>query len=209
MAASFRVAVIRQVVNALRKTFDNDYPDTSLRNLYIGPDFQYERSKYPAIIIRFEPTTVRNLGMGHYVVDTDNQGFDRIYHQWYFEGSIAFTVWALSSYQRDVLLDNIMDVIAFGRYKTNTSAFYNEIYDDDFITLNMQTEDIRPGTNSTSEVPWQAENEQFYTGSWWTQVTGHFYSDGTTGALVPIRQINAYPYREDQAVPQGAEPPWN
>ena len=49
MAASHRVAVIRQVVNALRKTFDADYPDEMFNATYIGPNFQLDRAKYPAI----------------------------------------------------------------------------------------------------------------------------------------------------------------
>jgi hypothetical protein len=107
--------------------------------------------------------------------------------------------------ERDALMDGLMDVFMFGRYHPSaTNTFWNEINDDDWISLVLNTEDIHPGGVSSMPAPWQSENDLLFTGSYSLTSKAEFYSDADTSDLVPINKIKVLPYREDQEVPTGA-----
>lgn len=214
MSASHRVAVIRQVVNALRKTFDSDYPDSMFQAVYIGPNFQLTQEKYPAIFVAYQERSIQDIGLGHYVEGTDEQGMDRRFRQALAQGAIQFTVMAQTPLERDTLLDDLMDVIMFGKEDVNKSAFWREIFDDDWIWLELNTKNIIPGGVSSLAAPWQSENDLLFTGSYTLNSIAEFFSDMDTSDLVPINHIKVYPYRDDQAVPTGNDTgtppsPWN
>lgn len=206
MAISHRVAVIQTVTNALRKTFDGGYPYELFRNIYIGPEFQMELSKYPAIIVRYNERVIRNVGLGHFVEDVDGEGLDRLYQQWWFEGSVVFTVIGRTALERDRLMDHLVDVIGPGKYADAVSPFFQEIYDDDFIILNMITENIVPGGISAAPAPWDNADEMLFSGQYTVEVSGHFFSDADMSEFISINNIDVYPYRPDQELPTGAEP---
>jgi len=211
MAASHRVAVIRQVVNALRKTFDADYPDKMFDTVYIGPEFQMTAERYPAIFVAYQERSIQDIGLGHYFEGIDEQGMDRRFRQAIAQGAIQFTVMAATPYERDTLMDDLMDVIMFGKEDANKSAFWNEIFDDDWIWLELNTKNIIPGGVSSMPAPWQSENDLLFTGSYTLTSKAEFASDADTSDLLPINKIKVYPYREDQQVPTGATDPapWN
>ena len=211
MAARHRTAVIDQVTNALRKTFDSDYPDDMFKVVYTGPNFQMEQQSYPAIYVAYQESSIKNIGLGHRVAAVDTQGFDRLLRQSIAEGSIQLTVMALTPLERDVMLDNLMDAIMFGKDSPTKNAFWNEIFDEDFIWLNLNTENLMPGSVSPVQAPWGQEDAMLHTGSYMLTSTCEFYSDYETSDFVPINQVRILPYREDQQVPLGADDPaeWN
>lgn len=211
MASSHRVAVIRQVTNALRKTFDADYPDQMFRVVYTGPNFQMKRASYPAVYVAYGETSIQNIGLGHRVAGFDAQGQDRLFKQAIAAGTIQFTVMALTPLERDTLMDDLMDVFMFGKEQPAKSAFWTEIFGEDFIWLTLNVENIIPGGVSTMVVPWQTENDILFTGSYALTSSCEFFSDANTSDFVPINKIKGLPYRPDQQVPTGAvDPaPWN
>lgn len=211
MAANHRVAVLGQVTNALRKTFDADYPDPMFQAVYIGPNYQLARAKYPAIYIAYQENSIQNIGLGHRVSGIDADGMDRTFKQAISRGAIQFTVMAMTPLERDTLMDDLMDVFMFGKENTNKSAFWNEIFGADFVWLELNTENILPGGVSTLPAPWQTENELLFTGSYVLASKAEFFSDADTSEFVPINKIKGYPYRPDQQVPTGAadSAPWN
>ena len=204
MAWKHRTGVIRQVTNALRKTFDAGFlSDPMFQSVYVGPEFQFEESRFPMVIIRYHETVLRNIGLGHSVQAVDEEGFTQDYRHWYFEGNVVFSVLALNQFERDTLMDAVSNVIGAGRFQADMSPFWQEIYDDDFIILNMATENLQPGGVGTQPTPWEGENELVHTGQYIVRVTGEFFSDPQTNEMVRIRQVNVYPYREDQEIPSG------
>jgi hypothetical protein len=206
MAISHRTGVIRQIVNALRKTFDTGYPEQVFRDIYVGGEFQMELSRYPAIIVRYQERTIRNMGLGHYVVDEEGDELDRRYQQWYFEGTLIFTIIGRSTYERDLLMDHFVDVVGPGKYRASTAPFFEELYDDDFIILNANVENIIPGGVSQALAPWDNADEMLFSGTYTLDVNGEFFSDLDTSELISITNIDVYPYRPDQELPVGAEP---
>lgn len=203
---------MRQVVNALRKTFDLDYPDQMFQAVYIGPNFQMTPAKYPAIFVAYQESNIRMIGLGHYLDGIDEQGMDRRFRQAIAQGAVQLTVMAQTPLERDTLMDDLMDAIMFGRYAPSvTNTFWNEIVDDDYIWLELITENIQPGGVSSMPAPWQSENDLLFVGSYVIQSKAEFASDSDTGDLVPINKVKVFPYREDQAVPTGSDDPapWN
>jgi hypothetical protein len=211
---SHRVAVIRQVTNALRKTFDGTFPETDLfpNQIYTGPNFQYERQNYPAIYVAYQEQEIKNIGLGHRIRAVDDQGLDRILSQAIASGAIQFTVMALTPLERDTLMDALSDVLVFGKNNQSHKAiFWKEINDADFLWLTINTESIQPGGVSNATTPWNAEDELLFTGSYMVTSSAEFYSDFDTSEFVPINKVTILPYREDQQVPTGADDPapWN
>lgn len=213
MAVTHRVGVIRQVTNALRKTFDSDYPDPMFRDVYVGPNFQLAREKYPAIYVAYQESNIRQAGLGHKLNIIDDEGLDRVVQQAIAEGAIQFTVMALTPYERDVLLDYVSDILLFSRRdgSVNKSVFWQQIHTADYLWLTLNSENVRPGGVSSLPAPWQAENDLLFTGSYSISSEAEFFSDVNTSNLVPINKIKVYPYRSDQPIPQGVSDPaeWN
>jgi hypothetical protein len=141
-----RVAVIRQLTNALRKTFDADYPDLPFRVVYTGPEFQMEATKYPAIYVAYQESNIQNAGLGHRIQAVDVNGMDRLLNQAIAQGAAQFTAMALTPYERDSLLDAISDLLVFsknGAVAKNT--FWKEITDEDFPLVDPQYRDGHAG----------------------------------------------------------------
>lgn len=206
MAIKHRVGVIQTITNALRKTFDSGYPDNYFSNMYVGPEFQMELSKYPAIIVSYQERTIRNMGLGHYVEERDAQGLDRMYQQWFFEGTLIFTMIGRTALERDRLMDAFVDVVGPGKYRPSTSPFFEELYDDDFIILNVNVENITPGGVTAAPAPWDNADDMLFSGQYTLDVNGEFFSDADTSDFISINKIVAFPYRPDQELPVGAEP---
>jgi hypothetical protein len=213
MPVTHRKAVIRQVTNALRKTFDTDYPDEMFRDIYLGPNFQMAREKYPAIYVAYQENDIRQIGLGHLLDVIDDQGMDRVVQQAVARGAIQFTVMALTPLERDTLMDYLADLLLFSRKDDSVSknVFWREIHDAGYIWLTLNNEHLTPGGISSQAAPWQSENDLLFTGSYMVQSTAEFFSDMDTSTLVPVTKVKVYPYREDQPVPTGTndDAEWN
>jgi hypothetical protein len=197
-----RVAIIRQITNALRKTFDADYPDLPFQVVYTGPEFQMEAIKYPAIYVAYQEASIQNAGLGHRIEAIDNSGMDRLLSQAIAQGAVQFTVGALTAYERDSLLDAISDLLIFSKNSSVAKeTFWKEITDEDFLWLTLNTESVTPGGVSSMAAPWQSENDIIFTGSYSCQLEAEFFSDYETSDFVPINSVRVFPYRPDQPVP--------
>lgn len=198
-----RVAVIRQITNALRKTFDTDYPDLPFKLVYTGPEFQMEATKYPAIYIVYQESNIKNAGLGHRLHAIDTDGTDRLLNQAIAQGAVQFTAMALTAFERDALLDALSDLLIFSKEGASAkNTFWKEITDEDFLWLTINTGSVSPGGVSTTQAPWQSENDIIFTGSYSCQLEAEFYSDFNTSDFVPINAVRVFPYRPDQPVPQ-------
>ena len=206
MASSFRTALTREVTDALKATFDSSFPEVGLQDLNVGPEFQREKASYPMIYIVFQERLLSNEGLGHFVESFDDEtGETKRYQQWYFQGSLTFNCLALTSQGRDELADNLLNVLAFGKANPFYKKFHDDIYDNDWILMYLMTENIYPGGNSQLPVPWGESNEQLYHCRYTVDMTGEFFSDPYTAALIRISKIIPYPYRPDQPLPKGSQ----
>lgn len=200
--------VTDQVSNALRKTYDSGFPEPGLRNIYVGPEFQLAREKYPAIYVTFQENTIQPAGLGWLEGATDSSGQDGIVRHWLFQGSITFTVMALTPLSRDTMADWLVNMLGNGDLIAGLRDFHNEVFDpNDFIILYMNTQNIIPGGPGVLDAPWGTTEERLYYRKYTVNVAGEFYSDISTGALIEIRRIASYPYRPDQTSPTGANDP--
>lgn len=198
-----RVAVLSQVTNALRKTFDSDYPDLGFEVVYTGPEFQMEAQRYPAVYVAYQESQIRTAGLGHYIQTVDTQGMDRMLKQSIALGAIQFTAMALTPLERDSLMDALSDLLLFSKGGVAAKAtFWKEITDEDFLWLTLTTENIQPGGVSSMPAPWQSENDILFSGSYAVNSEAEFFSDFETSDFVPINKVGLFPYRPDQSVPK-------
>lgn len=206
MATSFRVAVLREVIGALEKVYTIDYPDPLLRNLHIGLEYQDVKEKFPSIVITFLERMLQRAGLGHLNPKEFETG-EQIVNRWIFQGGITFTLLALTTFDRDLLADSLLDVMAFGKQSERNVIFHDDIEDNDWIPISLMTDHALPGGNTTTPSPWGNTNEQLYQTSYTFDCFGQFFSDPATGDLVRLSQINTFPFRPDQAVPIGTTDP--
>lgn len=207
MASSFRTALVREITDALRNTFDSSYPEEWLRGLFVGPDFQHEKSSYPMIYIVFRENFLRNVGLGHRIsTDDTDSGENKEYLQWYFQGSLTFNCLALTTKGRDDLADNLLNILAFGRSNSYYKKFHDDIYDQDWILMYLMTEEIAPGGTNTMSAPWGGD-DLLYHCNYTINMTGEFFSDPYNAEIIRISKIIPYPYRPDQSVPKGSQLP--
>lgn len=198
-----RVAVLRQLTNALRKTFDADYPYVPFELIYTGPEFQMEPEKYPAIYVAYQETSLRAAGLNNRFATIDDQGLDRLLQQAIALGAVQFTAMALTPEERDSLLDALSDILIFSRKASPAkSTFWNEIHGEDFLWLTLLSESVQPGGVSNMAAPWQSENDILFIGSYSCQSEAEFFSDYETSEFVPINRVKLFPYRPDQQVPK-------
>lgn len=208
MPSGFHTALTREVTDALRDTFDDQYPEEYFRGIYAGPEFQQDRQRYPAIIWRYQIRELKNVGLGHFIQDVDEDtGSEVEWQQWLFWGTATFNALSLTTQGRDELVDNLLAVLAHGRKDPVLGRFHQDIYDNDWILLYLMTERLVWTGNNTLPAPWGSEDEVIYQTGYSCDITGEFFSDPYTSELIRISNIRFYPYRPDQTVPKGSQKP--
>lgn len=206
---SYKLGVRREVVNALRPVFGDNYPDEQLRNrVFVSSEFPLREQQYPAIFVTFSEGPIRNAGIGHVEFEEtegddpfsfgDNQA-PRQYAHWLFSGALNFNILAKTPEDRDVLSAGLIQIIGMAAEIEPFNIFYKEIGDNDWIELALLAEEITPGGDSTSPAPWDPEaDENIFIASYSVPVFGEFYSDLTTADLIRISEITTYPYYEGE-----------
>lgn len=191
------------VVEALRNTFDADYPESDFRNLNVSIEFPMNQSDYPGLWVTYEDNEQLSVaGIGHQEVVADGDEFREV-TRWRFGGSITVTCTALSSLERDRLYDEVVRVFAFGRENVAVSAFRNTVEQNDLVAMNVNFDDLRPsGENAAQGTPWETD-EIIYEKSLSMDCIGEFVGDPSTNALAPLSGVQFIGY------PDGTEPlPW-
>lgn len=208
---SFREAITEKTSSALAAVFNQSYPDPLLQNAYVGPEFPLTRETLPAIIVLFQANKVQNMGLGHLAYIEDATGQSHLVHQWRYEGQLQFEVNSYSTLDRSKIIDQLINLLAFGYDADVFKPFWNEINDSDFIALTMLTDSINQGFPSETQSPWGDSNELIYKSSLTVGICGEFFSDAVSASLVTINQVRMYPYRPDQNPPNGSgvSTPWS
>lgn len=206
----YLIGVKREIRDALRDVFAQ-VPDARLRATNISLEWPLTPAKYPAIFITFSEGPIENVGVAHFDIDDTNS----IAKQWKFRGTVNFNIAATSPFERDVIANTLVQIIAFGDTVPEFQRFHQDIHDYDFAAIKLMTDRIMPGGEATAPVPWEDENAQLYTRSYSVELFGEFFTDPQTAQLISISKISLWPYTSGMAVPTGsthpddADVPWS
>lgn len=200
----YKTGIKREIVGALRPMFGSTFPYVDLRNqVYVGLEYPMEPVNYPAIYITFNEREIRNIGVGHIEQAVDDNLLPYKVKRWWFEGTINFNIIALNPLDRDRLAAALINILAFHHDGPEEfSAFYDELYDADYVDLTLMTERIIPGGEQVGATPWDSEDELQYGNSYSVAVSGEFTSNASTNDLVQISTIRVSGYTPGEA------PPW-
>lgn len=220
----YKTYVKTALVTALRDVF-KVHPDPLLRKTKITIDYPTSENMYPTIIVRFYERDIRNAGVGH-VEYLPRQGtelapiYDKFKHYLY-NGDIEFAIYALSTRDRDLLADSLVQTIAMADMEAYTNNFLNRIYfppDDNegvdepwYNFVNLNTDKISGFGETQTQQPWLSEDQLQYQTSYRVGIYGEFYSlpplDTIPGHGL-IETVNLYPYMTDlEEVPEGTVDP--
>lgn len=189
------------LTEAIKRTFDADYPIEQFRNLHASIEFPALRQNYPGIWVDFDPTDVRIAGIGHVEETEGEDGSWSRFKRWRFGGNATFTLVAMTSLERDLLLDEVVKVIAFGEETAQRSEFRAYVEDNEFVRLNLQFDQLSlVGFQHSFGTPWETD-ESIYEVTVVLAAVGEFVSDGLHGTLASLSEIEVIPYDDQQEDP--------
>jgi hypothetical protein len=174
------------VLEALKVTFDVEYPNVKFRDINISLEYPVKQQNYPGIWVGYEDASPLAIaGIAHREIDPDGKPYTR----WKFAGHVTYTVVAFTSQERDELYDELVRTIAFGAQSTVTSQFRRAIESNDFIGMNFDFDTLQPsGAAAAPGTPWGSD-EIIYERTISQQAIGEFVVDPATGALLPLSEI--------------------
>ena len=180
-----------QARKAMALTFDADFVDPDFRNINVSLEFPVKEQDYPAIWIEFEPLGSLSLvGIGHSEYVSSGPEMAREMYRWRFAGHLSFTAVAMTSLERDRLVDHLVRVFAFSRMDT-MKIFRETIEGGELIALNIDFDQVELRGFSTSPgTPWGTD-EMVYEGTVAMEVAGEFVSTDTVD-LVFLSQIETF-----------------
>lgn len=221
----------RSLVEALREPFAN-HPDEYLRKTKVDIDFPQDEADYPAIIVRYFGRTLSNAGVGHKeyiqgVRPEQPEAFTAFKHYLY-SGTVEFAIYALSSYDRDLVGDSLVQILAMGDMEGWTNRFLNRIYHQSvqpdevrdergeittlgyslYHYINLNTDEISPFGESQVIAPWMPEDVLVYQTAYRVDASGEFYSPPPDENYPLIERVDTFPWIEGiDPEPEGAEDP--
>jgi hypothetical protein len=181
----YLVSLKSLLVFAMREVFDEEFPQADFRGINVGIEYPVEKQGYPGIWVDYSDTApLRQAGVSHKEVDDD--GLPTWATRFKFEGTVSFTLVALSSLERDRLYDEIIRVFAFGAEDGATSQFRAIIEDNDLIAVNAKFDEIEVGGNAAAPgTPWGTD-EIIYEKTISLDLIGEFLADPVAGNMVPL-----------------------
>lgn len=201
----YKTFLKRAIAESLQNAF-NKHPDSSLAKSKIGIEYATDRADFPAIVVKFYERSIKNAGVGHqeWGPSPDVPGrwikyFHRIYH-----GDIEFEILALSSLDRDKMVDALIEVL-MGEVSPEGETFLTRLYSDigktpysqwHFLTLN--TDEITGQGEREENAPWLVEDVLMYTVAYRMPMLGQFYSmtPREAGGTGLVSEIDLYPWDE-------------
>jgi hypothetical protein len=136
------------------------------------------------------------------IAATFARSFRRFKHLLY-TGDLEFTILALSTLDRDLISDSIVEILMLGDLQPWTNQWLTRVYRPDpnlepasvehFININTDT--LEPSGESQAPVPWEAEDQLIYTVSYRTNVLGELYSRAPSQEVFGfVERVETYPY---------------
>jgi hypothetical protein len=211
----YKTYIKEALVEALRAVF-NDHVDDLLRRSKVTIEYPTNESLYPAVIVRYFERDIKNAGVGHYeIINID--GLDWKFKHYLYTGDIELAIHALSSLDRDLIADTLIQTLGMGDLTSYTQNFFDRIYAAshtrpqaiyNYITLNTDT--VSGFGETQNLAPWEPEDTYVYQTSYRVGISGEFYSlppeEGHDVGY--IEKVDQYPYQQDlEDIPTGADDP--
>lgn len=185
----FVEAVKTTIVQALQKTYDSSFPDTVFQNMYVSMEYPMLETQYPGIWVRFSFSKLQIVGIASYFYNDQNHE----YKMWSFEGTTTLQIFAMTSLERDRMSDSLIYMFAFGDLDVPEARFLQSIYNNPYINISLNTDQLNPGGQTENiGAPWQ-EDQIIYNDSYSFEMVGQFASDATTGQPVELSAIEIDP----------------
>lgn len=211
----YKTYLKKAMVEAMRRSF-SDHVDEILTKTKVSIEFPHEENTYPAVLVKYYERSVQNMGVGHEeILKVNNLDFK--FRHYRFDGDIEFAIHALSSLDRDLISDSIVQIIAMGTLEEWTNHFHDRVYGDAFLDspfpynqIELNTDELKGFGETQIPAPWLAEDTFVYQVGHRIQVAGGFYSlpPDVDRSLVYIEDVDQYPYRENlEPIPTGADDP--
>jgi len=212
----YKTYIKTAAVDALRDVFDH-HVDEHLARTKVTIDFPRTESDYPSVIVRFFEKEIINAGIGHEELiqlsnaDGSYAGTFKFKH-YFYKGDIELATYSLSSLDRDLITDSLVQTIAMGDLEAYTNRFFSRIYtsnqqqypDSASHYININSDNIMGFGETQQNVPWQSEDDLLYLSNYRIPVFGEFYSLPPDLPAPFIEQVLAYPYLEGpEEVPTG------
>ncbi len=187
----YMAQLITLLTQAVRDTFNSNYPITEFQNVHTSPEFPILRADYPAIWIDFEPTQpLHTSGIDQFLYTApDENNVVHAFKTWLFQGYATFTIMALSSLERDRLFDEVVKMFAFSQLNPQLNIFRTTIENNEWIATNIDFDQIQQrGKSASAGTPWGSD-EILYEITAAVQCIGQFNSDLSTGEFILLDQV--------------------
>lgn len=162
---------------AMQQVFNQSYIDPAFQDLYISIEYPVDRTNYPGVWVDFEPegdlaSTSIDRYMQPPVVEDLNNG--QPYQLFYYAGYVTFTAVSLSSLQRDLLVDELIRIMAFPTDNPGTNTYRQNIENNEYIACTANWDKIgQRGFAATPGTPW-GSNEVIYEATLAQECIGQF-----------------------------------
>jgi hypothetical protein len=205
----YKVRIKEEIIDALRSAFgDGGFPNRDLLgNVKITLDYPTDEISYPAIMVELSERQIQIAGVGHRELGEDDAGKQILLAHWRFQADVRFTIFGLTSADRDMLSSALVSMIAFPGAYTAYRTFQQEIFDSEFIDMQIIGDHVDPGGDSIQDVPWDDPTRKLYVATYSIPIIGEFFATHDTGELINISDVKVYPYRADQTEPTGSTDP--
>jgi hypothetical protein len=133
---------------AMEDAFKN-HPDQELQRTKVTVEYPRTRAGYPVVIVRFFERDISNAGVGHQEWLTNDAGQTFKFEHSFYQGDIEFAIYALSSYDRDLIADTVTQILRFGDLEGWTNRFLTQVYLDDptahnnVVVMSLNTDTIQ------------------------------------------------------------------
>jgi hypothetical protein len=186
----YMVELTTVLTQALKATFNSNYPSGQFQDLHISPEFPILRENFPAIWVDFEPTAdIHTGGISQLLWTPPVDGITHMYQIWQFLGYATFTIMSLSSLERDKLFDEVVKIIAFSQLNPQYFIFRQTIESNPWIATNISFDTVgQRGRQANSGTPWGTDDILYeITAS--VGCLGEFASDPSTGEFILLENV--------------------
>ncbi len=215
----YKTYIKRALTEAFRNVFAH-HPDTLLERTKVTIDYPRSESDYPCLIVRLFERDIKNAGIAHeehLLGDGSEEAPDSAGHwrfkHYFYHGDLEFAVYGLSSKDRDLISDTVVQTIGMGDLAAYTNEFFDRIYPDETASaypdsiwhyINIDSDELQGFGETQAAVPWGSEDDLMYQTSYRVKVFGEFYSVPPHMPAELVRQVIQYPYIAGvEPTPQG------
>jgi hypothetical protein len=128
-----------------------------------------------------------------------------------YTGDLEFAVYALSSKDRDLIRDSLIEILQMADLEPWTNQLLTRLYypdpvikpDSQFHFINLNTDRLSGFGETQSPVPWEAEDQLIYNVSYRMGVLGELYSRVPPNPIYGmVEAVDVYPYMGDVGEPK-------